>query len=91
MRRVLKMRLSPWLPTTIETADPPCFLSVDWQGDDLVVWFEATVGVVETARLTVVTTGGYVPDHHAYIGTAQHPTMLNGGPFVAHVYRQVEP
>lgn len=83
-RRILKFTIV--VATTIETADGPRFLAVDWQGDELVVWAEATPGEGVRTTLAAAMTGDWVPEDAEYVGTAQHPTLNGGGPFVAHVY-----
>ena len=86
-RRILKFTVRPFAPNEIQTGDKPHFLAVDWQGDELVVWCEATVGGGYLTRLTAVPTGGDAPDPRwSYVGTAMHPTLLEGDPLVMHVY-----
>jgi hypothetical protein len=74
------------IAVTIETADPPRFLSVGWQNGNLVVWCEATPGEGVRTTLAAAMTGDNVPEDAEYIGAAQHLTLLDGDPFVAHVY-----
>jgi hypothetical protein len=85
-RRILKFVLRPET-TTIETADEPRFLSVGWQGNDLCVWAEATVGTGVTTWLGAIPTGAYPPDDGEYVGTAQ--TEAFGQRLVFHVYRRL--
>ena len=87
MRRILKFTVQPFAANEIETADEPRFVAAGWQGENLVVWAEATVGSGVLTRLTAIPTGGDVPDFRwKYVATAQHPTMLDGNPLVMHVY-----
>ena len=85
--RLLKFVVHPFASEVV-TSDEPRFLSVGWQGDDLVVWAEATVGEGCRTELVAVPTGGFRPLAAEYIGTAQHPTLNDGGPLVMHVYRR---
>jgi hypothetical protein len=86
MKRILKFTLTPWGVNSIETLDNPRWLSVEWQGEELVAWCEAEVGYSVRSNLYAVLTGAPVPLAGTYLGTAQHPTLLDGGPFVVHVY-----
>jgi len=80
-RRILKFTLGPW--TNVITADEPRCLAVGVQGDDIVLWAEASIGDGVITRFVAVPTGQDAPgDDSAYIGTAQLP-----GPLVFHVYR----
>lgn len=70
------------------------WLGVGWQEETLVVWAEATPtdqSTIET-HLVVAMTGDPVPRSRPgmrteHIGTAMHPTLKDGAPFVAHVYQ----
>jgi hypothetical protein len=91
-RRILKWQVPAFGAAEISSADEPKWLSAAWQGEMLVAWCEATVegpllGV--RTRLYAVPTGGATPEGAAFVGTAQHPTMLDGGPLVVHVYAEV--
>ena len=85
-RRILKFVLRPET-TVIETADEPRFLFVDWQGEDLCVWAEASVGTGVKSWLGALPTGAYVPEDGVYIGTACTGTF--GMQLVFHVYRRM--
>lgn len=80
MRRILKFVVRAQPVTTIETNDWPRFLSVGTQGEDIVVWCEATPGVGIKTDLGAVMTGQAPPPDGEYIGTGQV------GPIVVHVY-----
>ena len=88
MRRILKFPVPVPGVAEVVTADQPEFLSVAWQGEQLCVWALATVGTEVRTRLVAVPTGAMPPDNAVFVGTAQHPTMLNGAPFVLHVFRE---
>ena len=72
-------------------------LSVAWEGDDLVLWGEVIVNqskeiTVYQTHIAVLMTGEEPPaltqrGRPCFIGTAMHPTLLNGAPFVVHVYQ----
>lgn len=87
MRRVLKFVLGPDV-VAIATADEPQWLAVGWQASALVVWCLATPGEGFEARLVAVPTGMSPPDNAEYVGTAQHPTLMDGSPLVMHVFRR---
>jgi hypothetical protein len=83
-RRVLKFTVAPTV-TVIATADEPRFLAVGWQGDQLCVWAEATVGDGWRTPMVAVATGDPVPGpDRVYVGTAS--TDHFGSPIVMHVY-----
>lgn len=70
------------------------FLSAAFQGSDAVVWaehprFEDAV-TMKRVKFHAIMTGETfaLGDEWSYIGTAQHPDMLNGSPFVVHVYAE---
>ena len=89
-RRVLKFGLLAGT-SEIETADEPRWLAAGWQGDNLVVWCEATPGAGVRRAVAAVPTGSPTPtpdEHAVYVGTAMHPTLLDGKPLVVHVYAQ---
>ena len=87
MRRILKFPVG-LTATSIDTADRPTILALGWQGEQLVVWVEAEPGTEVRTVLRVALTGQQVPAGE-YVGTAQHPTLNGGGPFVVHVYRDI--
>ena len=67
----------------IETADEPRFLATAWQGNNVVVWVEATPGRGVTTGVAGIFTGEPVPVYNKveYVGTAVSE-------IVVHVYRQ---
>lgn len=90
MRRILKFAIDP-LGFAVRTATVPRWLAVDWQDATLVAWCEADPGDGVRTSLVAVGTGDAPPTWGTYIGTAQHPTLLGGGPLVLHVYAHSEP
>jgi len=75
------------------------FLAVAFQGNDPVVWaehsrLEDSTPVVRVKLHVLMTGEPFTPVSSesgflwAYVGTAQHPTLLNGSPFVIHVYAE---
>lgn len=81
MRRVLKFPLGAYRETVIDTVDEPRFLAVGTQGDQVVVWAEATAGVGFQSCLVPVMTGESPPDGGIHIGTTQVDAI------VVHVYQ----
>jgi len=68
------------------------WLGVGWQGDELVVWAEALQADEIATHLVVAMTGQPAPVSRPgmrseHVGTAMHPTLNSGAPFVAHVYQ----
>lgn len=87
MRRMLKYPLQLGR-TFLQVNDGTRFRSVDWQGGQLVIWAEvpAESPAIIDAIFEAVPTGVAVPSNGDFIGTAQHPTLLDGDPLVLHVY-----
>lgn len=80
-RRILKFVVWP-SRTAVDTADEPRWLAVGTQGEEVVVWCEATPGQGVESVLTCYMTGQNAPPaDETYIGTTQV------GPIVVHVYR----
>jgi hypothetical protein len=80
-RRILKFVLKP-IVTQFLTADEPRCLAVGAQGDDVVLWVEATVGDGPwVTSIVAVMTGQTPPPDGSYIGTTQV------GAIVVHAYR----
>ena len=94
MRRILKWQVPAFGAAEITTDDAILWRAVGWQGEMLVAWGEGSVewkhGGART-RLFAIPTGATVPEDALYVGTAQHPTLLDGSPLVMHVYaKEVE-
>ena len=90
-RRLLKFEVDlPW--NDIQTQDVPRWLAVGFQGPRAVVWCEATPGAGVLTQIVALPTGAAAPSERwAYVGTAHHPTLLDGGPFVVHFFQMVQP
>jgi hypothetical protein len=81
--RILKTVVHPATRTPVR-GQAHRWLGVDWQGDDLVVWFEGLPGSWQTHELMAYPTGA-TPPAGRYIGSAQR-TEPDGSFLVMHVY-----
>lgn len=85
---ILKYKLSLQDGHTIRIPSPQRFLSVQYQYDDLCVWYEANAKPSEEdfddIFFMVVGTGYPVPEKSQYLGTVQH------GSFVWHIYAKCD-
>ena len=85
--RIFKYTLERFGAHSLPVPLDATFLSVQFQGTAIVLWFSVNdEGMAATGRTFLgVVTGGEVPDGCEYLGTVQ----LQGGAFVVHIFEDL--